>query len=47
LPEKTKKEVDKKTNIIFNYNPTTYELNNKEVSKRIRNPIMQKTRKKR
>ena len=32
LPEKIKKEVDKKTNIIFNYNPTTYELNNKEVS---------------
>ena len=32
LPEKIKKEVDKKTNIIFNYNPTTYEFNNKEVS---------------
>ena len=32
LPTEIKKEVDKKTNIIFNYNPTTYELNNKEVS---------------
>ena len=27
-----KREVDKKTNIIFNYNPATYELDNKEVS---------------
>mgnify|MGYP006873019746 CR=1 FL=1 len=26
-----KREVDKKTNIIFNYNPATYELDNKEV----------------
>ena len=32
LPDNIKKEVDKKTNIIFNYNPTTYEVNNKEVS---------------
>ena len=29
LPEDLKKEVDKKTNIIFNYNPITYENNNK------------------
>ena len=29
LPENIKKEVDKKTNIIFNYNPITYENNNK------------------
>ena len=27
-----KREVDRKTNIIFNYNPATYELDNKEVS---------------
>ena len=30
LPEKVRKEVDKKTNIIFNYNPNTYEYDNKD-----------------
>lgn len=30
LPEDIKKQVDKKTNIIFNYNPLTYENNNKD-----------------
>ena len=30
LPEKVRKEVDKKTNIIFNYNPNTYECDNKD-----------------
>jgi hypothetical protein len=30
LPEDLKKQVDKKTNIIFNYNPLTYENNNKD-----------------
>ena len=32
LPEDLKREVDKKTNIIFNYNPATYDLYNKDVS---------------
>ena len=32
LSEDIKREVDKKTNIIFNYNPATYELYNKEAS---------------
>ena len=30
LPENIKKDVDKKTNIIFNYNPLTYENDNKD-----------------
>ena len=30
LPEKVRKEVDKKTNIIFNYNPNTYKCDNKD-----------------
>jgi hypothetical protein len=32
LPEEIKREVDKKTNIIFNYNPATYDLYNKDAS---------------
>ena len=47
LPEKVKKEVDKKTNIIFNYNPITGENEkNNEISEEIKGKKTKTTKEK-